>query len=302
MFKNLLIITFIILLSLAHRSFAISNAEYELQLKYFTNHSFTQSDELQNEKDYYDQFIKASIQSSIATVGVSPYEFSIENGRRIVKSNKEFELNFLLSPVPKNPTNKEFYNCYKNYEPQIIDERFYSIPLLSNDPFNSAIAPNTNPKIIPNQYRVIPTYSILLNYNIVQPESNYNFFKVVNGEVITITDQSEIIENKFNVCLETISGKYTNSNKEGVDFVFKIVNPEDRNTVHNVIKRSILGSLDKPTIDIEIENNRSNNLKNPIKTKDPDFTNNVFLFIFYGIPFLSVIWLIFIIFKKVRDR
>jgi hypothetical protein len=289
MFKNLLIIITIILLSLATRSLAISNSAYELEPKYYDSYSFTVPIEMLKERDYYDQYFKESVGSNVVSLINNKYEFTTIDNRRVAKSNGEFELSFLLQQIEKNPTNKEFYNCYKGLESQIIDPRYYSIPLLSNDSTIKNQTPNSPIKIIPNRFRIIPQYAVILDFPINEPESNYNFFKYENDELKTITDKAEIIREPFNFCLETVSGKYNNGNREGIDIVYSIVNPQDKTTVQNVIKRSQFGSQDIPTVDIDVENRRIVALKNPNPPKDPNTTNNFFTFLFYGIPIIAIL-------------
>jgi hypothetical protein len=302
MFKNLLIIITIILLSLSTRSLAISNSAYELEPKYYDSYSFTVPLELLKERDYYDQYFKESVSSNVVSLINNKYEFATIDNRRFVKAESEFELSFLLQQIEKNPTNKEFYNCYKGLESQVIDPRYYSIPLLSNDSTIKNQTPNSPITIIPNRFRIVPQYAVILDFPINEPESNYNFFKYENDELITITNKDEITKEPFKFCLETVSGKFNNGNREGIDIVYSIVNPQDKITVHNVIKRSQFGSQDKPTVDIDIENRRIVALKNPNSPKDPNTTNNIFVFLFYGIPILAILWFVYKIIKKIRDH
>jgi hypothetical protein len=302
MFKNLLIIISIILLSLIVRSNAISNSAYELEPKYYDHYSFRQPIEMLKEKDFYDQYFNEAISSAIAGLINSKYEYKLDEGRRIVTAKDQFEFNYILTPIEKNPTNKEFYNCFKGIDIEAIDNRFYSIPLLSNDPLNKTSIPNKPTKLIPNQFRVIPQYAVLRDYPINEPEVNYNFFRLENEEVKLITNKAEISNQTFNYCLETASGKYPNGNREGIDFAYSIVNPQDKTTVNNVIKRSVLGSQDKPSVDIDIENRRIVALKNPNPPKDPNKTNNLFIFLFYGIPLIAILYFVFKLIIKVRDR
>jgi hypothetical protein len=302
MFKNLLIIISILLLTLATRSHAISNSAYELEPKYYDSYSFTVPEEMLREKDYYDQFFKESVSSNTVSLINNKYEFATVNNRRVAKAKDEFELSFLLSQIEKNPTNKEFYNCYKGLDSQVIDPRYYSIPLLSNDVTIKNQIPNSPIKIVPNQFRVIPQYAVILDFPINEPESNYNFFKYENDELKTITDKEEITKEPFKYCIETVSGKFNNGNREGIDIVYSIVNPQDKVTVHNVVRRSTFGSQDQPSVDIDIENRRIVALKNPNPPKDPNTTNNIFVFLFYGIPLLAILWFTYKFIKKVRDR
>ncbi len=307
MFKNILIITPIILLTLASNTNAMSNSAFELEPKYYDIYSFKVDTEMFKEKDYYDQYYKEGINSNIPSLLNKKYEFSNDGQRRVVKSKDEFEISYLLQQVEKNPTNKEFYNCYKGLEAQLIDNRYYSLPMLSNDPMAKPVTNGAEPKnkvtIVENQFRIIPQYSIaLVDYKINEPESNYNFFKVENNVVKSITNREEIKNESFNVCIETVSGKYTNGNREGIDIVYTYVKPEDKNTINNVIKRSVFGNNDKPTVDIDIENRRIVALKTNTPPKDPNKTNDLFVFIFYGIPILAILYFVYKFIVKLRDR
>jgi hypothetical protein len=302
MLKNILIIITIVLFSLAIRTNALSNSAYELEPKYLDHYTFSQPIERLKEKDFYDQYYKENISSAIAGLINNKYEYKLVDNRRIVTAKNEFELNYFLSPIDKNPTNKEFYNCYKGIDIELIDNRFYSIPMLTNDELYKSLTPVTLPRIVPNQFRIIPQYAVLRDYPINEPETNYNFFKFENDELKTITNKSEISNQTFNFCLETASGKYTNGNREGIDMIYSIVNPQDKTTVFNVIKRSVIGSQDKPSVDVDIENRRIVALKNPNPPKDPNKTNNLFIFLFYGIPLIAIIYFVFKLIIKVRDR
>lgn len=300
MFKNTLIIISIIILSLSIIAFnkslnlvskALSNAAYELEPKFYEHYSFKQPEARLLEKDFYDEFIKEVIDSAVVSLINNKYETKVVDTRRVISLKEEFELSYKLSPIEKNPTNKDFYNCYQGVPIESIEYRYYSIPVLSNEP---------KPKIIPNQFRVVPQFAVSLDYRINQPEDNYNFFKFENNEVTQIIDKNEIVDKTFGYCLTTTSGQYANGSREGIDIIYTLFKPENKDMMYNIIKRSIFGNEDRPSVDIDIENRRIVAIKTNSQPKDETKTNNLFTFLFYGIPGLAIIYFAFRILRRLK--
>jgi hypothetical protein len=306
--NKLISILILIITVIQVSSFAISNYKYELEKKFYTNQSFLQPLEMQKEKDFFGNYINSSYVANIATLQSNPYSFEEDKNYKKLTAKNEFEMTYSVSPVYNKQPNLAVFNCYSNIEFDNIDDRYYSIPLFTNDPRSQVKQSITPAKIIDNNYRIIPAHSIILNIKPNSPESNYNYFKIENGELVSITNNYEIIQNTYKLCIESINSQYATVNKEGVDITYKITNLDQQSEAkihaHNLIRRSSFGAKDGATTPIDLENKRNSTISQPSKTiENEKQQDNYYNFIFYVIPFAAFICLlVFAIYKLYNNR
>jgi hypothetical protein len=282
----------IIILSLNSSSYALTNTQYELEKKFYSNYSFKQPLELQKEKDYYDTYIQSGYQSNIATMLNDQYSFEEKNDSRIVKYKDDFTLGYSIGPVLKKDFNIISYNCYNGLEFVRLEDRFFSFPVFNKEKTN----------IEKNKINFIPANSIFLDFQVVNPESNYQYFNY-SDNILKPLQPFEAKGKEFQICIETIDDKYTNNSKETISIKADYKDEQAKNHLHNLIKRSIFGNGDRPSLSIDIENRRISDLKQENIAPKPKTNYFDFNFVFYILPLLLFLTLLsYIVLKYFVNR
>ena len=257
---------------------------FEMERKFFTNHSFTFTKEEQKKEDYRGRLIKNSYPSNIASSAENFFYFSVENNIRKVVSKELFEINYYVAPILANGSKPLRKDCYLNLNNTEIDSRFFTIP---------KIIDNT---IVANEYDILPAEAIYNDVFVDILEDNTDYYIIQDNKKIPLA-KNQILQKNFKICIEYVYNQNANNMKEQVVITTKVKDSQALEQVHEVIRRSVFGSGDKATIDLYAENKRIDNIKNPPKNNDNPITYSNFLVL---VP--PAMLLLFIIVKVLRSR